>query len=260
MTRALAATLFAALVLIPAAGTHGIKEGGTFRVGIPAGLFGSIDPVLANGSRANRAPSRDVRRTNELPRQAAAGGAPHRARDRRRLPEGHNGGKKYTFTIRKGFRFSTGSAVTARSFAHTINRLLDPKMKSGLGTDFDDIVGAQKVHRREGRDGLRSHRPRGHADYPAEEADGASRLAGGTLRRTGRTPIDPEGVKAPLRAPAPITSPSSSPASGSCWNGTVSTAAPPAPRRPVRRRPQLDEAAFSTASSETSSTTAGYPS
>ena len=37
VTRALAATLFAALVLIPAAGTHGIKEGGTFRM-VASGL------------------------------------------------------------------------------------------------------------------------------------------------------------------------------------------------------------------------------
>ena len=44
MTRALAATLFAALVLIPAAGTHGIKEGGTFRIGC-GGTLDSIDPA-----------------------------------------------------------------------------------------------------------------------------------------------------------------------------------------------------------------------
>ena len=54
MTRALAATLFAALVLIPAAGTHGIKEGGTFRVGIPdSTIIDSIDPILASFPGAN---------------------------------------------------------------------------------------------------------------------------------------------------------------------------------------------------------------
>ena len=56
-----------------------------------------------------------------------------------------NGGKTYTFTIRKGFRFSTGSPVTARSFAHTINRLLSPTMKSRYAEDYADILGARKV-------------------------------------------------------------------------------------------------------------------
>ena len=60
-------------------------------------------------------------------------------------PKVTNGGKTYTFTIRKGVRFSTGSPVTARSFAHTINRLLNPTMKSPLAETFHDILGAQKV-------------------------------------------------------------------------------------------------------------------
>src|SRR5438552_14268659 len=33
-----------------------------------------------------------------------------------------NGGKRYTFSIRKGFRFSDGTAVTASSFKYAINR------------------------------------------------------------------------------------------------------------------------------------------
>lgn len=47
MTRALAATLLAALVLIPPGGTLSIKEGGTFRMAItPVARFGAIDPAL----------------------------------------------------------------------------------------------------------------------------------------------------------------------------------------------------------------------
>ena len=53
MTRALAATLFAALVLIPAAGTHGIKEGGTFRIGMAAGSVTTIDPALGSPSSSS---------------------------------------------------------------------------------------------------------------------------------------------------------------------------------------------------------------
>lgn len=61
------------------------------------------------------------------------------------LPVISNGGKTYTFTIKKGFRFNTGQAVTARSFADAINRLANPKMQS-QGIPFLDIVqGAQAV-------------------------------------------------------------------------------------------------------------------
>jgi ABC-type oligopeptide transport system substrate-binding subunit len=53
-------------------------------------------------------------------------------------------GKKYVFTIRPGFRFSNGEAVTALSFKRAIERLADPKMAStGSGFAGDVIVGAQ---------------------------------------------------------------------------------------------------------------------
>jgi peptide/nickel transport system substrate-binding protein len=56
-------------------------------------------------------------------------------------------GKTYTFTLRKGFRFSTGEPVTAASFARAINRDLSPQFTTpspGAGYLFD-VVGASKV-------------------------------------------------------------------------------------------------------------------
>ena len=44
-------------------------------------------------------------------------------------------GKTYTFTIRKDARFSDGKPVTARAFAHALERILTPAMESG-GGDF----------------------------------------------------------------------------------------------------------------------------
>jgi len=77
-------------------------------------------------------------------KEGAAGGVP--------TPEVANGlpiiskdGKTYTFTIKPGFKFSNGQAVTAASFANAINRLANPKMQS-QGIPFLDIVeGAQAV-------------------------------------------------------------------------------------------------------------------
>ena len=81
VTRALAATLFAALVLIPAAGTHGIKEGGTFRVG--TNVF-SIDPSSAEASHVRLTCASLMTFPPEPPPE----GLPARARCRRRLSEG----------------------------------------------------------------------------------------------------------------------------------------------------------------------------
>jgi peptide/nickel transport system substrate-binding protein len=60
------------------------------------------------------------------------------------LPVVSNSGKTYTFTIRPGFKFSNGQAVTALSFKRAIERLANPKMAS-QGSPFmgDIIVGAQ---------------------------------------------------------------------------------------------------------------------
>ncbi len=54
-------------------------------------------------------------------------------------------GKTYTFSLRRGFRFSDGKPVDARAFARAINRTLAPGLKS-LGTRYmEDIVGARAV-------------------------------------------------------------------------------------------------------------------
>lgn len=60
------------------------------------------------------------------------------------LPVVSKDGKTYTFTIKPGFKFNTGEAVTALSFKRAIERLTNPKMaSSGSGFAGDIIVGAQ---------------------------------------------------------------------------------------------------------------------
>jgi ABC-type oligopeptide transport system substrate-binding subunit len=60
------------------------------------------------------------------------------------LPVVAKDGKTYTFTVKPGFRFSNGEAVTALSFKRAIERLANPKMAStGSGFAGDVIVGAQ---------------------------------------------------------------------------------------------------------------------
>jgi peptide/nickel transport system substrate-binding protein len=60
-------------------------------------------------------------------------------------------GKKYTFFLRKGFRFSDGTRVTARNFAYAIDRAANKDLASPGAAFITDpnganIVGAQEVN------------------------------------------------------------------------------------------------------------------
>ena len=54
-------------------------------------------------------------------------------------------GKTYTFTVRKDARFSDGKRVTARAFAHALERILTPAMESPLGVR---VLGHRRGQRR----------------------------------------------------------------------------------------------------------------
>jgi ABC-type transport system substrate-binding protein len=63
------------------------------------------------------------------------------------LPTVSGDGKTYTFTIRKGFKFSPPSnqEVTAQTFKFVIDRILNPRMQSPGAQFISDIVGAEDV-------------------------------------------------------------------------------------------------------------------
>ena len=111
--------------------------------------------------------------------------------------------RTYTFTIRKGARFSNGAPVLARDVVHSLERVLTPAMQSPIAQDLIDIVGAQAM-----------------LDGKATRLSGAA-ARGRTLILRLRKPVsdfpvrasvcvvpawlsvDPEGAKAPLPSPAP---------------------------------------------------------
>ncbi len=75
-----------------------------------------------------------------------------RPREARLVPEVARGfplvsrdGKRYTFRLRRGFRFSDGSAVTAASFARAVERALDPRQQSPAASFIGDLLGADRV-------------------------------------------------------------------------------------------------------------------
>jgi peptide/nickel transport system substrate-binding protein len=198
-------TTVAALLLASSGGTHGIREGGIFRIGMLSGLVLSIDPVIDGRRHFLDATCAGLLNMPDKPQPRNLPPVPEIAAG---LPKITNGGKTYTFTIRKGLRFSTGAPVTARSVAHTINRMLDPRMKSPFATDYASVFGAQKVIdgkaptasgiiARENRLIIRLKEPVGNFLILVTAGDGGFCVVPET------TPIDPEGVKAPVPAAGP---------------------------------------------------------
>jgi peptide/nickel transport system substrate-binding protein len=114
--------------------------GGVFRV---AGAPSAIDPAItldagdvlqATCAKLMNYPDRPMPAgTRIVPEVAAA------------YPSVSGDGRTFTFTIRRGFRFATGEPVTAASFAHEINRVLNPVTNSPWTQYVQDIVGAQAV-------------------------------------------------------------------------------------------------------------------
>ncbi|HXN58793.1 MAG TPA: ABC transporter substrate-binding protein [Candidatus Angelobacter sp.] len=61
------------------------------------------------------------------------------------MPSITNGGKTYTFKVRKGVKFSNGREVTADDFKYSWERMLDPKTQGPMtgGSFWGGITGAQ---------------------------------------------------------------------------------------------------------------------
>ncbi len=122
------------------------REGGEFRVGMSS-IFvgGTIDPALftelGTGQLLN-ATCAYLLNVFDKPLPAGLRLVPEVAADH---PVSSRNGRTYTFTIRKGFRFSTGAPVTARDFAASLNRILNPALDVPFRDVFLGVAGAQRV-------------------------------------------------------------------------------------------------------------------
>ncbi|MBA3476490.1 MAG: hypothetical protein H0T10_07045, partial [Actinobacteria bacterium] len=127
----------------------GLKKGGTLRVNHPGGDIDDIDPSLAYATSTWAIEYSTALMLLNYPDAAAPRGT-------RLVPEGasgykvSSGGNVYTFTIKKGFKFSDGSNVTAANYAYAINRAADKELQSPAFHFISDpngsnIVGAQDV-------------------------------------------------------------------------------------------------------------------
>jgi oligopeptide transport system substrate-binding protein len=203
VTRALAATLFAALVLIPAAGTHGIKEGGTFRMAVtPVARFQAIDPALYGlEGRLLRPACAALVSYPDKPLPAGLQLVPELAED---YPVISKDRRTYTFTIRSDARFSNGTPATAQAFVRALERIFTPAMQPNGSEFFVDILGARKLLAGKTTT-LAGAVARGRVlrlRLTAPVPDLPTRLAG-VCAVPPTLPADPEGAKAPLPSPSP---------------------------------------------------------
>jgi peptide/nickel transport system substrate-binding protein len=200
---AMAVLVLGAATVVGGASGGSVPEGGVFRV---AGAPDAIDPAItldaydalqATCAKLMNYPDRPMPEGTRVVPEVAA-----------RYPAVSRNGTTFTFTIRKGFRFSTGAPVTARSFAHEIDRVLSPTTNSPWTQYVQDIVGARAVMAGQATNpsGLQvrgdklivrlTHPAR---DFPARTAFSAFCAVPADL------PVTAEGVGAPLPGAGPYT-------------------------------------------------------
>jgi len=68
-----------------------------------------------------------------------------------------NAGRRYTFFIRKGFRFSDGTPVTARNFKYAIDRAANHDLASPAAGFITDPKGTNIIGAKDVNDGLTNH-------------------------------------------------------------------------------------------------------
>jgi YVTN family beta-propeller protein len=120
-----------------------LASGGAVRVDSPYD-FDTTDPALAYDPLLSPMLYATCAKLLNYPDKAGLAGSELVPEVAESLPARSADGKTYTFTIRSGFRFSPPSTerVTAQTFKQTIERTLNPAMKSPAASGAADIVGA----------------------------------------------------------------------------------------------------------------------
>ena len=164
LAAAMLATGSSLLITAQFAGASRENKGGIFRVGT-TGASVQVDPQLSYITTAWWLEYATAAKLYNYPDKRGPAGTVLQPEVASRYVIS-NGGKRYTFFIRKGFRFSDGTPVTARNFKYAINRVANKDLASP-GAQFitdeegTNIVGAQEVNRGYGTD-VRGVRVRGN--------------------------------------------------------------------------------------------------
>jgi peptide/nickel transport system substrate-binding protein len=200
MSLAMLATGAALLIAAQQAGAVADRRGGIFRVGNVGSSF-PVDPQIAYINTAWWLEYATAAKLYNYPDKRGASGTAL-------VPEVASGftvsrgGRRYTFTIRRGFRFSDGTPVTADSFKYAIDRaanhdLASPAAQFITDPHGTDIVGARAVNSGHGTDvrGVRVAGDRLIIDLAHPDATFMSKITMPFFQATStKLPIDREVV------------------------------------------------------------------
>jgi peptide/nickel transport system substrate-binding protein len=131
------------------------KRGGVFQYGT-TGASTQIDPQVAYVTTAWWLEYATAAKLYNYPDKRGGAGNVLRPEVASRF-EVSKDGKRYTFFIRKGFRFSDGSPVTASSFAYAIDRVANHDLASPGAQFITDPEGTNIVGAKEVNNGQETH-------------------------------------------------------------------------------------------------------
>jgi YVTN family beta-propeller protein len=121
------------------------QGGGTLRLAAPPQTLDNMDPAIAFETSSWQLLDATCAKLLNYPDKPVPAGSRLEPEVAQSLPALSADGRTYTFTIRRGFRFSppSNAPVTAETFRASIERTLDPRMKSPAQSYAGDIVGAR---------------------------------------------------------------------------------------------------------------------
>jgi ABC-type transport system substrate-binding protein len=129
----------------PAASAAGkARRGGTFRYSLATDID-YVDPGLAYYVPSWQILYATCRTLMQYPDAPAPRGGRLVPDGAASFPRVSRNGRVYTFTVRRGMRFSTGRPITAQNYAWAINRVLSKEMLSAGQPFYEQIVGAKAV-------------------------------------------------------------------------------------------------------------------
>jgi oligopeptide transport system substrate-binding protein len=137
--------MLAAAALAGTAAGKSNKTGGTMKLNMSATDVDFTDPSLAYGTISWQIEYATALKLYNYPDKAAPEGGKIQPEAAAGFPVISKDGKRYTITVKPGYKFSDGKPVTAANFAFAINRALNPAMQSPAAPFITGIVGAQAV-------------------------------------------------------------------------------------------------------------------
>ena len=187
----LVATMFAGTAAGGTAATDA-KAGGTLRI-VSTSDFDYVDPALSYFSHSWNMMAATHLQLMYYPHVEGPAGRRLSPMAAQGFPRVSNGGKTYTFTIKRGFKFSNGTNVTAANFKRAFDRGKSPAMVSPASSFMDDVASYRTV----GAYGLQVTLKKVAPDFLAR----MSMMFFSAVPTN--TPFNKDGIKAPVVSAGP---------------------------------------------------------